>query len=205
MIENLNEHLFRVAEYMAAGGPVIAPLAVLSVVMWTLIINRALFFRRLYRRNMPRSEAALCIVENRRPDPMRYRGAVSLLVNEFMRRRSGDPSLDVYILDETVITLVSSLERHLALIAALARVAPLLGLLGTVIGMVTTFDIIAVFGTGNTRALTGGISEALITTQIGLLVAIPGLYMSHFLARRAENLKQRISSVGMYLHRHVKG
>ena len=70
--------------------------------------------------------------------------------------------------------------------------------------MVTTFDIISVFGTGNTRALTGGISEALITTQMGLLVAIPGLYMSHFLARRAENLKHRISSVGMYLHRHVR-
>lgn len=75
--------------------------------------------------------------------------------------------------------------------------------MGTVIGMIDTFDIISTFGTGNARAMTAGISEALITTQTGLLVAIPGLYAHHFWSRRAENLKRRVSSVGMYLRRNL--
>ena len=137
------------------------------------------------------------------PDPKQYRGAVALLVDGFLCRRCGLPRIDRYILDETVLLLVSSLNRYLALIAVLAAMAPLLGLLGTVTGMIATFDIISIFGTGNARAMAGGISEALITTQTGLLMAIPGLYMSGFLSRRAENLKQRISSVGIYLRRHV--
>jgi biopolymer transport protein ExbB len=202
-MEAVARHLLRSVEYLEAGGPVILPLVLLSLVMWTLILDRALFFRRLHRRNMPRSQAAACVRENRLPDPDRYRGAAAMLVTAFLQRRSGRTEADRRLLDETVIVLVSSLDRHLALIDAMARVAPILGLLGTVTAMVATFDVISFFGTGNVRALTGGISEALITTQAGLLIAIPGLYMSHFLARRAENLKRRISSLGMYLHRCV--
>jgi biopolymer transport protein ExbB len=69
--------------------------------------------------------------------------------------------------------------------------------------MIATFDVLAVFGTGNAKAMAGGISEALITTQTGLLVAIPGLYMKGFLDRRARNLKQRISAAGLYLRRQL--
>ena len=140
---------------------------------------------------------------NELPDPKKYRGAITLLVTEFLERRSGNSRIDSYILDETVVSLVSSLDKYLAAIGVLATVAPLLGLLGTVIGMIMTFDIIAIFGTGNAKAMAGGISQALITTQTGLLVAIPGLYMRGFLAGRAQNLKHRISSVGIYLKRYV--
>jgi biopolymer transport protein ExbB len=63
--------------------------------------------------------------------------------------------------------------------------------------------VLAVFGTGNAKAMAGGISEALITTQTGLLVAIPGLYMKGFLDRRARNLQQRIAVVGFYLKRLI--
>lgn len=111
--------------------------------------------------------------------------------------------MDTYILDETVMSLAALLDRYLSVIGVLAKTAPLLGLLGTVLGMITTFDIISFYGTGNAKAMAGGISEALITTQTGLLVAIPGLYMSNFLKRRAQLLKQRIASVGIYLKRYV--
>ena len=194
---------FRLEDYLLAGGPLMLPLILVSLVMWTLIINRVLFLRRLYRKNMTRGQALACLQEDRPPDPMRYRGAIAMLVNDFLRRRSHHLPLDRYILDESVVTLVSSLNRQLALIGVLAAMAPLIGLLGTVTGMITTFDIIAVFGTGNAKAMAGGISEALITTQTGLLVAIPGLYMKNFLSRRAENLKQRIASVGIYLRRQL--
>ena len=199
----LLEHAYRTLDYIEAGGIVIVPLIAISVILWSLIINRTLFFRRLYRKNMPRHQAAECITTHRMPDTIRYRGAITLLVTEFLSRRSGDPALDRYILDEAVVHIIASLDKYLSSIQILARMAPLLGLLGTVTGMIAAFSTISVFGTGNARALTSGISEALITTQTGLMVAIPGLYMSHFLARRAENLKQHIASTGMYLQRFL--
>jgi biopolymer transport protein ExbB len=179
------------------------PLAVISVLMWSLIVNRVLFFRRLYRKNMSRKTALAHVKASQLPDPKQYKGAVALLVNAFLLRRCDLALVDRFILDETVLVLTSSMDRHLSLIAVLAAMAPLMGLLGTVTGMIATFDIISIFGTGNAKDMAGGISEALITTQTGLLVAIPGLYMSGFLSRRAENLKQRISAVGIYLRRHV--
>ncbi len=203
MFWGVRDYFYMVSDYLAGGGVVMIPLMLLSVAMWALIINRALFFRRLYRKNMKRSTALDHVLNNRTPDQTRYRGVISVLVREFLKRKSGDRQLDRFILDETVVRLVSSIDRYLAVIGVLAGIAPLMGLLGTVTGMIATFDSIAVFGTGNTRAMAGGISEALITTQTGLLVAIPGIYMKNFLVRRSENLKQRVASLGMYLRRQM--
>lgn len=69
--------------------------------------------------------------------------------------------------------------------------------------MIGTFDILSVFGTGNAKGMAGGISEALITTQTGLLVAIPGLYMKGYLDRRAHNLQQRAARAGYHLRRQI--
>ncbi|MEA1867880.1 MAG: MotA/TolQ/ExbB proton channel family protein [Thermodesulfobacteriota bacterium] len=203
MISTFQDHIYRIEDYLAAGGMVMVPLVVVSALMWTLIINRVFFFRSLYRKNMSRKAASEYVKAGEFPDAQKYRGAIALLVTGFLQRRSGQTRLDRFILDETVIVIVSSLDRYLALISVFAVLAPLLGLLGTVTGMIATFDIISIFGTGNAKAMAGGISEALITTQTGLLLAIPGLYMSNFLNRRAENLKRRISSVGIYLRRYV--
>lgn len=199
IMARLSEHGLRVADYLIGGGPVMIPLLLTSLLMWVLIFQRVFCLRRLYRVRLSRAEARFHVQEGRMPD--RPTGIVARLVADFLVRRTGRRDLDRFILDESVLGLVRDLDRHLALIGALAAAAPLLGLLGTVVGMITTFDIIAVYGTGNARAMAGGISEALITTQTGLLVAIPGLYMKHFLARRAENLKQQVAAVGMYLQR----
>ncbi len=203
MFWGVRDYFYMVRDYLAGGGVVMIPLMILSMAMWALIINRALFFRRLYHKNMKPSTALDHVLNNRIPDRTRYRGVISVLVIEFLKRKSGDRQLDRFILDETVVWLVSSIDRYLAVIGVLAGIAPLMGLLGTVTGMIATFDSIAVFGTGNTRAMAGGISEALITTQTGLLVAIPGIYMKNFLVRRSENLKQRVASLGMYLRRQM--
>ncbi len=193
--------IFNIENYVAAGGMVIIPLMAVSVVMWILILNRVFFFRQLYVKNMSRKTAAEHVARGEFPDPKKYKGAVALLVTGFLERRGGNIEADRFILDETVMNVVASLDRYLSVIGVLAAIAPLLGLLGTVTGMIATFDIISIFGTGNAKAMAGGISEALITTQTGLLIAIPGLYMSNFLRRRADNLKLRVASVGMYLRR----
>lgn len=203
MIQLMHNGYMQLEDYLRTGGVVMLPLVLVSLVMWVLIVDRALFFRRLHRKNMDTLTAFEHIRNGHMPDPQRFRGAVSMLVARFLSRRSGDSQLDRFILDETVLAVSRSLNDYLALIGVLAAIAPFLGLLGTVIGMIVTFDVLAVFGTGNVKAMAGGISEALITTQTGLLVAIPGLYMKGFLDRRARNLQQRIAAVGYYLQRAI--
>jgi len=198
----MDEFFFHMESYIRSGGVVMFPILGVSFIMWTLIINRVYVMRKLFIKNIPRIEAGELVRENRMPSE-KYQGANSLLVREFLSSRTGDRKLDGYILDETVLRLIMEMDRYLALIAVLSGVAPLLGLLGTVVGMMATFDVITLFGTGNVKAMAGGISVALITTQTGLLVSIPGLYMSGFLNRRANNLKHHISATGMYLRRFL--
>ena len=92
------------------------------------------------------------------------------------------------VLYERIITTQPHLERMLPLIAVTAATAPLLGLLGTVTGMIRTFKLITVFGTGNAGNLASGISEALITTKFGLIIAIPALILHALLSRKAKGV-----------------
>jgi biopolymer transport protein ExbB len=88
------------------------------------------------------------------------------------------------IMYERLLAQVPKLEQLLAPLAVCASAAPLLGLLGTVTGMIHTFRLITVFGTGDARMLSSGISEALITTEVGLIIAVPALLVHAFLSRR---------------------
>jgi len=90
------------------------------------------------------------------------------------------------LLFEKVLRVRPALERFLPFLAITAAAAPLLGLLGTVIGMIRTFQLITIFGTGDAKSLSSGISEALITTALGLIVAIPVLILHGALSRMAK-------------------
>jgi biopolymer transport protein ExbB len=105
---------------------------------------------------------------------------------------------------QTAAQVVHDMERYLNTLGTIAAITPLLGLLGTVVGMIRVFSEIMLQGTGNANALAGGISEALITTAAGLTVAIP-TYMSHrFFARRVDflviNLEQESIKLVDALH-----
>jgi biopolymer transport protein ExbB len=89
------------------------------------------------------------------------------------------------ILYERILAVRPRLERFLPFIALTAAAAPLLGLLGTVTGMIKTFNLITIFGTGDAKSLSSGISEALVTTELGLVVAIPALILHGLLSRMA--------------------
>ena len=91
-------------------------------------------------------------------------------------------------IQEAASHVVHDLERYLNTLGTIAAVAPLLGLLGTVIGMIKVFTAIMLQGTGNAGVLAGGISEALITTAAGLSVAIPALIMHRFYSRRIDTV-----------------
>jgi len=94
------------------------------------------------------------------------------------------------ILDEAITREVPALERGLSIIKLFAAVAPLLGLLGTVTGMIATFQSISLFGTGDPKLMADGISQALVTTMLGLCVAIPLLFLYHLVAARSKTLVQ---------------
>jgi biopolymer transport protein ExbB len=113
-------------------------------------------------------------------------------MRNFLRLGKQGCSKDSKYLEKLTSRVGTRMNGSVKAILVLAGVAPLLGLLGTVSGMITTFEVIASFGTGNARAMASGISEALITTQTGLVVAVPGLIIGNLLQRRVEGLKNRM-------------
>ena len=91
-------------------------------------------------------------------------------------------------LSEAILKETPRLERSLNLLKIIAAVAPLLGLLGTVTGMIITFQAITIFGAGDPKAMAGGISGALVTTVLGLIVAIPTVLLHTFVSGRAKKI-----------------
>lgn len=91
-------------------------------------------------------------------------------------------------IEEVANHVVHELERYLNTLGTVAAITPLLGLLGTVIGMIKVFTAIQLEGTGNAAVLAGGISEALITTAAGLTVAIPSLFFHRYFQRKVDEL-----------------
>ncbi|MGY8640191.1 MAG: MotA/TolQ/ExbB proton channel family protein [Verrucomicrobiales bacterium] len=97
------------------------------------------------------------------------------------------------------------LQKGLALIAIASATAPLLGLLGTVTGMIHTFDLIDIFGTGDAKSLASGISEALITTKFGLIVAIPALIIHALMRRKVQGIKATMEMISLAFLNGLKG
>jgi len=190
-------------EYLQQGGWVMIPLGLTSLAMWSLIVDRLLSFHALSRHDVQTTEALAALAAGR-PAGAGETGLRRALLHALLTERSGEPELDRNILYQHALALRPRLREHLQLIAVLAAVAPLLGLLGTVLGMIETFEVIALFGTGNAKAMAGGISVALVTTQAGLLVAVPGLLVSAALARRARRLEMGFDEFTHLLDRALK-
>ncbi len=91
-------------------------------------------------------------------------------------------------IEEAILSELPPLKRFLSAIGIMGSISPLLGLLGTVSGMISTFNVITRFGSGDPKLLSGGISEALITTEVGLAIAIPVLLLHNHLSNRVEEI-----------------
>lgn len=121
----------------------------------------------------------------------------SQLMSECLEYVESGPDVVEEVLYERLISVENKLYNWLPFIAITAAAAPLLGLLGTVSGMVRTFDVISFLGTGDAKPLAGGISEALLTTFFGLVVAIPALILHALLIRRAQGILQNTEKLGL--------
>lgn len=182
----------RMAEHFQAGGDIMVPLLALSLLMWTLAVVKAIRFVRDRRMEASpkrclelfRGEQGAC---REKLAPWQWD-----ILSQYMAQRCEDPELNRDMLETLRARQAGKATHYVSTILILAAIAPLLGLLGTVTGMITTFEVISQFGTGNARALASGISEALVTTQSGLVAAVPGLILGSLLFRRAEKLKARM-------------
>jgi len=101
------------------------------------------------------------------------------------------------VIEDTARQEVTILERNLPILATIGNIAPLLGLLGTVFGMIKAFQVVSVVGVGNPEALAGGISEALLTTAFGLSVAIPTIVAYNYLAHRVDRQIKEMESTSV--------
>lgn len=196
------------ADYFASGGVVMWPLAGISIWAWTLVLLKGRQFA-IWRRGETRAEeviqqalaahAAKAAPCDGRCQPGRSSADMtatgnwqSTLACAFLRRRSGDPALDAQLLHRLSHRYGHEAGQGVSTILIFAATAPLLGLLGTVTGMINAFEALAAWGSAHPRALSSGISEALVSTQTGLLVAIPVLFAGQFLRRRAQTFQARV-------------
>ena len=118
----------------------------------------------------------------------RIKGPAGELLETAIQNTDQSKEMLEEILYERMLHTKPKLDRFLPFISLTAATAPLLGLLGTVTGMINTFKLITVFGTGDPKRLSSGISEALVTTEYGLIIAVPCLLMFAFLSRKAKGI-----------------
>jgi biopolymer transport protein ExbB len=177
------------------------PLLGVSFALWTLIAERWQVLRTLQRDDL--DMAGVLSVVRGEQEPPESRSMRSRLAGEFASAATNKARVDRNVLAYVSFRIARELDRRLEVISVLAVVAPLLGLLGTVLGMIETFQVISDYGTGNARAMAGGISVALVTTQTGLLVAIPGLLESGRLRRNAEQLQLSLAETTHMIDRDL--
>ena len=116
--------------------------------------------------------------------------AITRVLSNTLRHLKDDRDHMESVVHEAILRESGVLDRFGSAILVIASVSPLLGLLGTVTGMIATFDVITEFGTGDPKLLSGGISIALVTTKLGLIVAIPALLVGSVLSAWARNIKR---------------
>ncbi len=180
-------------EHISKGGPVVVPILVLGVL--AVVIGLIKWFQIAgIRLAKPRD---LQIVLDRLKDgneegAMKHASTIKGPVGQLMETavlHCNEPKEHIEeALYEQMLNTKPALERWMPFVALSAATAPLLGLLGTVTGMINTFRLISVFGTGDPKMLSSGISEALVTTEFGLIVAIPSLLIHAFISRKAKGV-----------------
>lgn len=128
-----------------------------------------------------------------------FTGSAARVIRATIRNINKEKEHIEDIVMEAILNENSSLDKYGNFVLVIAAVAPLLGLLGTVTGMIATFDIITTHGTGDPKLLSGGISEALVTTMLGLVVAIPLLLLGNLISGWANNIKDSMEHSALHI------
>ncbi len=187
-------HRVNFFEQIKKGGPIVYPIIAIFIISLFIIVERGIF---LFRKKIDADSFIKKInvfVEKdnwnacvKLCSDFKNKPVASLIFTGINNRERSREELESLI-QEKILKEMPSLERFLSTLGMLASIAPLLGLLGTVTGMINTFHVITYFGTGDPKMMSGGISEALVTTMLGLAVAIPVMLGHNMLVRMVENI-----------------
>ena len=164
----LTETYIGIREFFEAGGPVLFAVLIVTILMWTFIIERLWYFRAVHPRVVKRA------------------------FDEWTSRADQTSWYAKRVRDRLISEVSVEANRFVFLIKSLVAVLPLVGLLGTVTGMVMVFDVMAVLGTGNAREMAGGVSAATLPTMAGMTAALSGLYFASSLDSRAKYEVEKI-------------
>ena len=160
-----------IREFMELGGNVLWAIMAVLLMMWTLILERLWYMYKVY----PGVRKSVVTSWDIRSDTTSW----------FAKSIRGQMISDVAL----------SLQKNVGLIKALIAVCPLLGLLGTVTGMMSVFDVMTFSGTGNARAMAGGVSKATVPTMAGMVAALSGVYFGTFLEQKANKEAEQLEDL----------
>ena len=168
----------RLGERIAQGGPVGIVIILLGIIGLVIALVRWLYLGAVGNRIRQQLKSETAGADN----------PLGRILAVYEASRDADPEAIELKLDEAILREIPRLEGWQGSIKVIAAVAPLLGLLGTVTGMIATFQAITLFGTGDPKLMAGGISQALVTTVLGLTVAIPLVLLHSVVASRSKAL-----------------
>ncbi len=149
-------------EFLGMGGIVLIPIMVATFFMWTFIMERYSYYYFAHK-------------------PLKKR-----LMSEWHSRNNSRSWRSRAIRDDLISQVKAKTDQNIGIIKTLVAIAPLLGLLGTVTGMINVFDVMALSGSSNARLMAGGVFQATIPTMAGMVSALSGLYFSNQLDRRSK-------------------
>ena len=186
-------------DILYSGGPVMIPLGVLSLVAVAIVLERTWVLRRSnYLKTVTVSTLSGLLAKREYEDTVehcrRNPGPFAELTRTLVENRQAPYDELKEILEDTGRRQLLSLQRGLGALATITAGAPLLGLLGTVLGMIDIFQAVAATGGSITEQLAGGIAQALITTATGLIIAVPILFIHSFLEAQAVGILSEIEA-----------
>ncbi|MDA0821585.1 MAG: MotA/TolQ/ExbB proton channel family protein [Proteobacteria bacterium] len=197
-------------EFVKAGGWMMLPILICSVVAMAIVLER--FWSLQRRRITPDNLVAQVwqwsksgVLDDRRIESLRDGSPLGKVLAAGLVNRTYAREVMKESIEEVGRHVVYDLARYLNTLGTIAAVSPLLGLLGTVIGMIKVFAAITTQGVGDASILAGGISEALITTAAGLSVAIPTLMLYRYFRNRVEGLVVAMEQEALKLVETLRG
>ncbi len=189
-------------EHISKGGPVMIPILGMAGAALLVVLYKWIALTLMPKPSEKKIKALLNAVSRGDESKARQRvrqikGPIGKMLADGVKHIREPRELIEEVMYETVLSTKLRLQRLLPFVAIAAASAPLLGLLGTVTGIINTFKLITVFGSGDAKMLSGGISEALITTEFGLIVAIPSLLLHAFLSRKARGMANQMEKTAI--------
>ena len=185
-----------IIEYLKQGGIFMYPIVIGCLWALTLLVERAIFYVQTGANLSRQLRTFFSTLEREGDDAAAnylagQRGILGNVLSVALRNREQPPELVEKKMEVVLVEQLPSYSRSLNLLASLAGLMPIFGLLGTVSGMIMTFRVISLHGTGDAQAMASGIAEALITTQAGLVAAAPIMLGHVLLTSRVKKISDK--------------